>query len=226
MKTCTFILSVVLAAAVHADVIHLSNGKDVNGTVTGYGNMAFEINIEGSDVRQSAATIKSIEFSPRNVKLEVRGRPAIEGNLTAYEGGAFVIQQANGKTEKVAAMMIGSASFGGSVKKFLAISGGGAVDLKKLLAPGKITLVQFYQDSHGPSKTVAAQLEKLNKEDPDVVVRRVDIVKIGSAVCKQFDIKGVPRIHIYDRAGKLTGGVSGTGFDAVDTYVKAAKGAK
>jgi len=227
MKTSALALSLVLAAAVHADVIHLTNGKDLNGIVTGYGNMMFDIALEGGgDVRQSAAAVKSIEFTPRPVKLEARGRSAIEGNLTTYESSTFTIQPAGGKTEKVPAMLISSASFSGSTKKFMLISGGGAVDMKKLLAPGKVTIVDFFAEWCGPCKTIGPQLEKLNKEDPDVVLRKVDIIKWGTPVTKQFDIKAIPRIHVYDRKGKLVGSVPGASMDAVHTYIKAAKEAK
>lgn len=226
MKTILAIL-LLSAATLHADTLHLTTGKDITGTVTAYGNMNFDLDIEGgASVRQAAATVKSIEFTPREVSIEARGRGAITGSLTAYEGGSFVLQLADGKTEKIAAMFITSISFGGSSKKFLLISGGGQVDMKKLLAPGKITIVDFFADWCGPCKQIGPQLEKLNKDDADVVLRKVDIVKWGTPVTKQFDIKGIPRIQIYDRSGKLVGTVPGAGMDAVRSYVKAAKEAK
>jgi thiol-disulfide isomerase/thioredoxin len=227
MKTVTLALSLALAGIAHADVIHLSSGKDINGTVSGYANMTFEITVEGTgDMRQSAAAIKSIEFTPRPAKFEVRGRGAIEGTLTSYEAGSFTVQKSDGKTEKLQSMMVSNASFGGSGKKFINFSGGGVLDLKKVIVPGKITIVDFHADWCGPCKQISPHLDKINKDDPDVVLRKVDIVKLGTPVTKQFDIKSIPRIHIYDRTGKLVGSVTGAGKDAVDTYLKAAKGAK
>lgn len=227
MKIVLAVLLLFAAAVSHADTIHLSSGKDITGTVTGYGNMNFDIDIEGgASTRQAAATIKSIEFTPREVSFELRGRPAASGTLTAYEGSAFLLQKANGQTDKLPAMLVTSVNFGGTAKKFLLISGGGQLDLKKILAPGKITIVDFYAEWCGPCKQIGPQLEKLNKEDPDVVLRKVDIVKWGTPVTKQFDIKGVPRIQVYDRKGNLTGTVSGASMDAVMAYVRAAKEAK
>ncbi len=226
MKPFTFALSLALAATLHADVIHLATGKDLNGTVTGYGNLSFEINLDGgSDVRQSAATIKSIEFIPRPVKFEVRGRNALEGDLTAYGNGAFTIQ-ADGKTESIPAMLVTSAKFSGSTKKFILISGGGPLDLNKILAPGKVTLVNFFMEGNANCKKLTPDLEKLNKEDAEVVLRKVDIGKIGTPVTKQFDIKGVPRTDVYGRKGKRTGTVSGVSMDALNTYIRVAKEGK
>ncbi len=224
------ILSIILlvAASARADTVHLTSGNDITGTVTTYANMAFEIEQEGGiSVRQSAATVKSIEFTPRTATLEVRGRGNVEGNLTSYEGGAFAIQSADGsKTDKIMAMLVANASFGGSARKFMLITGGGQVDMKKLLAPGKVTIVDFFAEWCGPCKMIGPQLEKLNKEDNDVVLRKVDIIKWGTPVTKQFSINSIPRIQIYDRKGNLVGTVPGAGMDAVRSYVKAAKEAK
>jgi uncharacterized protein YxjI len=228
MKTTAFVLCLTLAAVAHADVIHLTSGKDLNGFVTGYSMMTFTIAADnGGEVRQSAAAIKSITFSPRSVKFEVRGRPAIEGNVTAFENSAFTVQQADGKTETVQAMTITAAKFSGSAKKYMLISGGGPLDLKKVIAPGRITVLFFFLESNAQCKTAASQLDKIIKDDPDVVLRKVDVVKLSTtAVSKQFDIKGVPRTHIYDRKGKEIGKVTGAGMDAVNTYLKVAKESK
>jgi len=94
MKIFPYALSLVFAFAVQADVINLTNGQKLNGIVSGYGNMMFDITLDtGGDMRQSAATIKSIEFVARPSKLEVRSRGAIEGTVTTFEGGVFTVEQ-------------------------------------------------------------------------------------------------------------------------------------
>lgn len=229
MKTFLVSISVLLAAAaVRADTIRLASGKELTGTVTGYGNMTFDITLEnGSEVRQPAAGIKSIEFAARSAKIEVRGRPPVEGHITSFENSTFVLQQEGGKVEKVPAMLVSNATFGGSGKKVMILLGGGAVDLKKALAPQKVTMLVFYLETSGPSKALMSQLDKLCKEDPDVVLRKVDVVKIGSPVSKQFDIKSVPVTQVYDRTGKRVGEVKGNSMDAINTYLRVAKeGAK
>jgi hypothetical protein len=121
-------------------------------------------------------------------------------------------------------MMLTSATFGGSAKNFMLISGGGGVDLKKVIAPGRITILFFFLESNAQCKTTGSHLEKLIKEDPEVVMRKVDVVKIGtSPVSKQFDIKSVPRIHIYDRHREFVGSVTGASMDAINTFIKGAK---
>jgi thiol-disulfide isomerase/thioredoxin len=227
MKYLFIAICLSLSASAFADVIHLTNGKDINGTVAEYGNMNFTIEQEGgASLRQAAAMVKSIEFSPRAVSFELRGRPKIEGNITSYEGGAFLVQTADGKTEKIPAMFASSLSFGGLARKFMLLSGGTKLDLKKVIAPGKITIVDFYAEWCGTCKQLGPQLEKLNKEDSDVVLRKVDIIDWNSQVAKQFELKGIPNVQIYDRNGKLAGTVTGASIDAVRTHVKAAKQAK
>ncbi len=223
MKTIATLLALSLAISVQADVLHLTSGKDIKGTVTTYANSAFEITPEaGSPVRQMAGVIKSIEFTPRPVKLEVRGRNEVEGNLTAYENGAFVVETASGKTEKVPTILLANVDLGGNAKKFMLISGGGQVDMKKLIVPGKITVVDFFAEWCGPCRMIGPQLERLNKEDNDIVLRKVDIVRWGTPVTKQFNINGIPRILIYDRKGNLAG-TAGSSIEGVRARIKAAK---
>ncbi|MCX7886107.1 MAG: thioredoxin family protein [Verrucomicrobiae bacterium] len=223
----TFLLSAFVLAMIvttQADTIRLANGKELSGTVTGYGNMTFDVTLEnGTETRQPAAVVKSIEFAPRQVKIELRGRPPVEGNITSFENGTFVIQQEGGKVEKVPAMLVSNATFGGSGKKVMVLLGGGPVDLKKALAPQKVTILVFYLDSSGPSRALMGHLEKLCKEDPEVFLRKVDVVKISSQVSKQFDIKSVPITQVYDRAGNRVGEVKGNSMDAITTLVRVAK---
>jgi thiol-disulfide isomerase/thioredoxin len=83
--------------------------------------------------------------------------------------------------------------------------GGQEVNLVALLAPGKITVVDFYADWCGPCRQVSPHLERLAREDPEVNLVKVDIVKWNTPVTRQFDIRSVPNMRVYDRAGRVVG---------------------
>jgi thiol-disulfide isomerase/thioredoxin len=83
--------------------------------------------------------------------------------------------------------------------------GGKKIDLKNVLVPGKITIVDFYADWCGPCREMAPHLEDLAKEDPDIFLRKIDIVNWESEVAKQYDLHSIPNVRVFDRKGKQVG---------------------
>ena len=84
-------------------------------------------------------------------------------------------------------------------------NGGQRIDMKQVLVPGTITVVDFYADWCGPCKRMGPQLEQLARSDPDVALCKVDIVNWNTPVVKQFGIRSVPNIRVYDRNGGAVG---------------------
>jgi len=66
-------------------------------------------------------------------------------------------------------------------------------------------VVDFYADWCGPCRVMAPELEKIAREDEDVVLRKVDIVKWDTPVCRQHTIRSVPNVPVYDRRGRQVG---------------------
>ena len=83
--------------------------------------------------------------------------------------------------------------------------GGKEVDWADILVPGKVTIVDFYADWCGPCKALAPHLEEIASENPDVYLRKVDIVKWGTPITEQHNISSVPNVRVFDRKGKLVG---------------------
>lgn len=83
--------------------------------------------------------------------------------------------------------------------------GGAAVDIATLMPAGKITIVDFYADWCGPCARISPDLEAIAKTDPNVVLRKVDIVKWQTPVTKQYGIRSIPDIRIFDANKKLVG---------------------
>jgi len=102
-------------------------------------------------------------------------------------------------------------------------NGGQPVDLNSLMPKGRITVVDFYADWCGPCRSIAPHLEKLARENPEVALVKVDIVKWGTPVTKQHAINSVPNIRVFDRSGKQVG-QSTPSFSKVKSYVEKAGG--
>ena len=103
------------------------------------------------------------------------------------------------------------------------ISHGAQVDINQHLAFGNVTLVDFYADWCGPCRRLLPSLEQMARNDPEVALRKIDIVNWRTAVAQQFNIHSIPQVNVYDRSGRLVGTVLGVDFDKVKSYVAQAK---
>ncbi len=103
------------------------------------------------------------------------------------------------------------------------ISHGDQVDINQHLALGSVTVVEFYADWCGPCRLLSPSLEQMASSDPEVALRKIDIVRWGTPVSQQFNIHSVPQVNVYDRGGRLVGNVFGVDFDRVKAYVAQAK---
>ena len=86
------------------------------------------------------------------------------------------------------------------VEKIRIISNGGQqANLPSLLAEGKITIVDFYAEWCGPCRRLSPQLEQLAKDNPDVVLLKIDIANWGTPVVEQFGIHSIPNVRVFGR---------------------------
>ncbi len=103
------------------------------------------------------------------------------------------------------------------------ISHGEQVDINQHLALGNVTVVDFYADWCGPCRRLSPSLEQMAASDPEIALRKVDIVNWKTAVAQQFNIHSIPQVNVYDRSGRLLGSVLGVDFEKVKSYVAQAK---
>jgi thiol-disulfide isomerase/thioredoxin len=103
------------------------------------------------------------------------------------------------------------------------ISRGMQVDITKHLALGNVTIVDFYADWCGPCKQISPSLEQMAKTDPEIALRKIDIVNWKTAVVKQHNIRSIPQVNVYNRGGNLVGTVVGGNIEQVKRYVAQAK---
>jgi len=103
------------------------------------------------------------------------------------------------------------------------ISHGAQVDINQHLALGNVTVIDFYADWCGPCRQLSPSLEKMARSDPEIALRKIDIVNWKTAVAHQFNIHSIPQVNVYDRSGRLVGTVLGGDFEKVKSYVAQAK---
>jgi len=71
------------------------------------------------------------------------------------------------------------------------ISHGGQVDINQHLAFGSVTVVDFYADWCGPCRRLSPSLEQMARSDPEIALRKIDIVNWRTAVVQQFNIHSI-----------------------------------
>ena len=103
------------------------------------------------------------------------------------------------------------------------ITHGTQVDINQHLALGNVTVVEFYADWCGPCRMLSPSLEQMASSDPEVALRKIDIVRWGTPVAQQFHVNSIPQVNVYNRGGALIGTVHGVDLDSVKAYVAQAK---
>ena len=104
---------------------------------------------------------------------------------------------------------------------------GAKVDVKKTLAPGKITIIDFYADWCGPCHLLETRLENYMTAHGDLALRRVNVGKWDTAAAKQatreFRAEALPYVRVYDRSGKFVADVTGGMWDQVLAAIEKAR---
>ena len=103
------------------------------------------------------------------------------------------------------------------------ITHGAPVDINRHLALGNVTVVDFYADWCGPCRELSPSLEQMASTDPEIALRKIDIVNGNTAVARQYNVHSIPQVNVYNRGGRLVGTVVGADIEQVRHYVAQAK---
>jgi thioredoxin 1 len=220
------VLMLFSSASLRADTLQLSSGQPVTATVTKYANNNFEVrSADGKITTYPANNVRRIVFegSSAPAKFKTRTSGAQEGAPSVFENGAFTVTTAAGVKQFPLIFVERVAFVADRGQQIELIGRGTQVDIPKHLALGNVTIVDFYADWCGPCKQISPNLEQMAKADPEIALRKIDIVNWTSPVAKQHNITSIPQINVYDRAGKLVGTVNGVNVEKVQRYVTQAK---
>src|SRR6184192_2893828 len=192
MKIPTFLI-LCFASVVLADDFKAIDGKEYkNVTVS-------RIEADGVVLRTKSG-ISKIYFVelPKEVQERFHYNAAIASAYSAHEAVNRATTAVAGRGEAVAV-----------------ISHGAQVDINQHLALGNVTVVDFYADWCGPCKRLSPSLEQMMRTDPEIALRKIDIVNWNTAVVKQYNIRSIPQVNVYNRGGLLVGTVLGADVQEV-----------
>jgi thiol-disulfide isomerase/thioredoxin len=209
-----------------ADTIQLNGGTPFTGTVTKYANNNFEIrSADGKTTTYSASNVRQIAFesSAGKAQLKTRTNGVQEGTPISFANVSLTVATANGNRQFPLIFVERASFLPDKGQEVEVISHGAQVDITQHLSQGNVTIVDFYADWCGPCKMISPALERMAKNDPEVALRKIDIVNWGTAVVKQYNVTSIPQINVYDRTGKLVGTVKGADATEVERYVAQAK---
>jgi len=154
------------------------------------------------------------QMALQNQQAELRRKLAEENNK--YWTGQEPPDQQNKLPAPAAAVT-------GRGQQVEVISHGAQVDINKHLALGNVTVVDFYADWCPACKWLSPHLEQMASSDPEIAVRKIDIVNWKTAVARQYHIGSIPQVNVYNRGGRLVGTVVGGDVDKIKSYVAQAK---
>ena len=165
MKVLAFLLLCFTTVAV-ADDFKLVSGKEyTNATVT-------RVEPDGI-ILKTKSGISKVYFVelPKDVQERFHYNVAI--------ASAYSIQQTVNQSTVAA---------GRRGEPITVISHGAQVDISQHLALGNVTVIDFYADWCGACRQLSPSLEQMARNDPEIALRKVDIVNWKTAVAQQFNI--------------------------------------
>jgi thiol-disulfide isomerase/thioredoxin len=80
---------------------------------------------------------------------------------------------------------------------------GETVNIEASLAPGYVTVVDFWAESCGACHVVGAMLERGVSAEAKVLIRKVDVGDGFTPVAEAYDIGALPHYRVYDKKGRM-----------------------
>jgi thiol-disulfide isomerase/thioredoxin len=103
---------------------------------------------------------------------------------------------------------------------------GEAVDLAAHLAPGKVTVIDFYAPWCGPCRVVTHELKEVMSKRSDVALRKVNIVDWDRPVVAQHlqGVVNIPYVLVFGKDGQRVAAITGLKKEALREAILKAGG--
>jgi thiol-disulfide isomerase/thioredoxin len=94
--------------------------------------------------------------------------------------------------------------------------------LEAHLAPGKVTIFDFYADWCAPCRKVDAHVFALMGQRSDVALRKLNVVSWETPLAKRYltKVPNLPYVRVFGRDGKPVRDISGFDLAALDAAIK------
>ncbi len=104
------------------------------------------------------------------------------------------------------------------------VSHGEKIRVKDHLAPGKVTIFDYYADWCGPCHLLSPKLERLVLKYENVALRKVDLADFESKAAlqatREFRMPGLPFTTVFNERGKLLGQINGNLIEEIEAIVR------
>ncbi len=104
------------------------------------------------------------------------------------------------------------------------VSDGEVFRLRDYLAPGKITIFDYWAEWCGPCHLLSPKLEYLLLQYPNLALRKIEISdwesKVAKQTTKEFGLAALPYVRIYGPKGELLGEVQGNQIEKVERIIQ------